>query len=266
MTVGTVLSVTLSFLIATQANAQNRPSSNTQALALAAQSIAAMTSKQALRDVTLTATGTWNGPDSGSATATLQALGTAESRMDLALADGTRTEIRDAQSGAALGEWINPDGTSGLVAPQNCSTDAVWFFPVLGSLAAGQNVVLSYIGQETRNGESVQHLHSYIYQATSNTGINSDYQTLSAMDFYLDSVTLLPVAITFNAYPDNSTSTTIQTEADFSDYQNLGGFLVPMHIEKYSQGNLLLDLNVSSAVFNSGLTLSTFTLTLPDAK
>src|ERR1051326_3210637 len=87
--------------------AQGQPASDPQALAYAAQSIAAMTGGNAISDVTLTGSVTWNaGADSG--TATLQALGTGESRMGLGLADGARTEIRDAQTGTALGQWINP--------------------------------------------------------------------------------------------------------------------------------------------------------------
>ena len=71
--------------------------------------------------------------------------------MDLAVSSGALTEIRDVQTGVSLGAWILPDNTSGNFAPQNCWTDAVWFFPVLGSLATGPNVVLSYV--RPRNSE-----------------------------------------------------------------------------------------------------------------
>jgi hypothetical protein len=132
--------------------AQNPPSSTQQATAYAAQAIAAMTGRTPMSDVTLTGTVTWNGSDTG--TATLRALGTGESRMDLTLASGTRTEIRDAQTGVPLGQWIAPNNTSGNFVFQNCWTDAVWFFPVLGSLAAGPNVVLSiYWPRDSKWGE-----------------------------------------------------------------------------------------------------------------
>lgn len=38
----------------------------------------------------------------------------------------------------------------------------------------------------------------------------------------------------------------------------LGG--IALHIQKYSQGNLLLDVEVSSATFNTGLSLSLFAI------
>ncbi len=107
--------------------AQNPPASDPQAVSYAAQSIAAITGGVSISDVTLSGTVTWNGSDTG--TATLKALGTGESRMDLALTSGTRTEIRDVQTGAPLGQWSGANNTLGNFALQNCRTDAVWFFP-----------------------------------------------------------------------------------------------------------------------------------------
>ncbi len=245
-------------MITSHVAAQNLPASDPQALTYAAQSIAAFTNGTIINDVTLTGNVTWNGSGGDSGTATLKALGMGESRMDLALSIGQRTEIRDAQTGVQLGEWINPDSTSGQFASQNCWTDAVWFYPVLGSLALGTNVVLSYIGQETRNGGTVQHIQSYVYQSNWPAGVFPTPQQLSTMDFYLDATTLLPVALTFNAHPDSDPSTNLLIEIDFSDYRSVSGTLMPMHIQRYLQGNLLADVTIISASVNSGLSLSDF--------
>jgi hypothetical protein len=236
--------------------AQTPPTSDPQALSYAAQSVAAMVGNVSVSDVTLTGSVIWNGSDTG--TATLQALGTGESRMDLALTSGTRTEIRDAQTGAPLGQWINPNNASGQFAFQNCQTDAVWFFPALGSLAVGPNVVLSYIGQESRNGGTVQHIQSYVYQANSPAGMSPTPQQLSSMDFYLDVTTLLPVAVTFNAHPDSDATTNLLVEVDLSNYQTVSGATVPMHIQRYQQGTLMVDVTVANASFNTGISLSVF--------
>jgi hypothetical protein len=239
---------------------QNQPASDPQALSYAAQSITALAGGTTINDVTLTGTVTWNGSGSDTGTATLMALGTGESSMNLSLTSGTRSEIRDAQTGTPLGQWINPDTTSGYFAAQNCWTDAVWFFPVLGSLAAGPNTVLSYIGQQTWQGRSVQHVQSYVYQPNSPAIAGATAQRLSVMDFYLDATTFLPVSVTFNTYPDNSTSSSLLTEIDFSNFQQMNGVFVPTTIQKYSQGNLLVTVTVSGASFNSGLPLSLFTI------
>ena len=249
----TIVLALLFFSIA--AFGQTAPASDPQALAYAAQSIAGLTGGNPISDVTLTGTVTWNaGADMG--TASLKALGNSESRMDLTLSSGPRTEIRDAQTSTLLGKWANPNNTSGQFSPQNCLTDAVWFFPALGSLAAGQNVVLSYIGQEDRNGSNVQHLRSYVYQ--SGQFPSPSPQQLSVMDFYLDATTLLPVAVAFQVHPDNDAGTNLPVEVDFSNYQRFSGIGVPSHIQRYQQGALMVDLTITGASFNTGLPLSLF--------
>ncbi|HWW15190.1 MAG TPA: hypothetical protein VN310_11060 [Candidatus Dormibacteraeota bacterium] len=249
----TLAAITLACVAAA---AHNQPASDPQAVAYAAKSVAAMTGSTTVSDVTLTGSVTWTGTDTG--TATLKALGTGESRMDLALSSGTRTEIRDVQTGVQLGQWINPNNVSGQFASQNCQNDAVWFFPALGSLSLGPNVVLSYIGQESRNGGTVQHIQSYVYQPNPPAGISPTFQQLSTMDLYLDATTLLPMAITFNAHPDTDATTSLLVEVDFSNYQVISGVTVPTHIQRYQQGTLMVDVTVSSASFNTGIPLSVF--------
>ncbi|HTY85593.1 MAG TPA: hypothetical protein VMB19_15340 [Silvibacterium sp.] len=240
---------------------QTPPASDPQALTLAAQSVAAMTGGSTITDVTLSGNATWIvGSDTQTGTARFMALGTDESRFDVTLPNGTRTEIRDASTGFKQGKWISVDGSSGLFGFVNCFTDAAWFFPVLGSLSGPQNTVLSYVGQETRDGAAVQHLQSYLYQTSAVPTSGPSLQKLSTMNFYLDATTLLPVAITFSVYPDNSETATMPVEIDFSNYQALNGVTVPLHIQKFSEGNLALDFQVSSAAFNTGLQISTFAI------
>jgi hypothetical protein len=252
--------ISLILLLVSIASAQNQPQSDPQAVTLASKSIAALTGGNAISDVTITGNVTWSGgPTPETGTAALLASGTGESRMSLALPSGTRTEIRDASTGVAQGKWIAQSGASGLFASQNCATDAVWFFPALGSLAAGPGVVLVYVGQETRNGVAVQHIQSYVYQPNPD-GASPSPQELSTIDFYLDPITLLPLAINFNVHPDNNAGTNLPVEVDFSDYQVLNGVLVPTHIQRSLQGNLLVDITISGASFNIGLPLSDFSI------
>jgi hypothetical protein len=190
----------------------------------------------------------------------LTALGPGESRIDLALNGGTRSEIRDASSGIPLGKWVSENGASGKIDFHNCQTDAAWFFPALGSLAGGANVVFSYIGQGTRNGVIVQHIQSYVYQSVPFRGAAPNFQKLSTADFYLDATTLLPYAATFNAHPDGDSGASIPVEIRFSNYQNVNGVNVPMSIQRYLNGSLQIDLTISNAAFNTGIESSSFTI------
>ena len=234
------------------------PGSDPQAISFAEQSIAALSGKEAIQDVTLTGSVTWNAGENETGTIVLRALGSTESRIDLALSGGTRSEIRDASAGYAQGKWINPNGTSGMFASHNTMTDAVWFFPIFSSLVAQSNVVLSYVGLENRNGELVQHLRSCIYQSSNDP--SPLVQQLTTTDFYLDAGSSLPVAVTFNQHPDNNAQLNIPVEIEFSNYQSISGALIPTHIQKSANGTTMLDIAVTGAVFNSGLTLSEFSV------
>jgi hypothetical protein len=75
---------------------------------------------------------------------------------------------------------------------------------------------------------------------------------------YLDSATLFPAAIKFNAHPDNNALLDIPIELDYSNYQSLSGVQLPLHIQKLFNNNLFLDLQFTSATLNSGISSSIF--------
>jgi len=236
------------------------PTSDPQALSIAAQTISKMIGPKAILDVTLVGDVTWFVGDPETGTATLEALGTGESRLDLELSNGKRSEIRDSSTGSPVGEWMAKDGTTGEIASQNMATDPVWFFPALSSLAGGTNIVLSYAGEETLNGEAVQHIRSFRYGASQSPPGMPTAQELSSVDFYLDATTGLPVATVFNEHPDNNAAADIAVEIDFSNYQSINGILLPMHVVKLRNGSPLIDFTVTNAEFNTGLTLSQFSI------
>jgi hypothetical protein len=248
-------------ILSCAASAQNPPASDPQAVAYAAQSITAMTGSTTISDVTLTGSVTWNGASTDTGTLTMKALGTGESRMDLALSSGTRTEIRDASSGSPQGEWI-ADGTSTPFALHNCWTDAAWFFPALSGMATAQNsnIVLNYLGLGSWQGSSAQHLQAYLYLSGQSSKTTASVQGLSTVDYYLDPNSFLPMAITFNAHPDGDANTNLSVQVLFLSYQSFNGVQVPVHVQKYFNGQLLVDMSITSAVFNSGLQLSDFSL------
>lgn len=259
---GALVSVVIS--LSTYCVCQNPPPSDPQALALAAKAIAALTGGTPVQDATLTGKVTWVvGPTLQTGTATSYAKGTAESRIDMVLTGGNRSEIRNSSTGTPQGAWLDASGNSNAYAYQNCWTDANWFLPQLSSLlavASDPSVVLTYIGQETRNKLSVLHIQSYRYVYSTATNATAFNQQISTMDYYLDPTSLLPIAIVFNAHPDDDASTNIPVEVDFANYQAVNGVQVPFHIQKLWQGDLLLDFTVANAALNTGLNDSLFTI------
>jgi len=244
---------------------QGQPQSDPQAVSLATQAMAALTNGVAVSDATLTGNVIWtSGSDNETGGAVAYVKGATESRIDLTLSGGNRSDIRNSSNASSpAGEWDDASGNANPYAFQNCWTDSGWFFPPLSSLSvAGTDptLILVYIGLEQRSGVSVQHVQAYRYIASKRASTTTFDQQMSTADYYLNATSLLPVAITFNAHPDSDASTNIAVEIDFSNYQNVNGIQTPFHIQKIWQGNVLLDLTVTSAVFNSGLSDSLFAI------
>ena len=248
-------------LVAPTAYPQTSPAptaSSPQAVTLASQALMALTGSIQVNDVTLTGTGTRTaGSDVESGNVSLKALAGGEARLDLTVTGGTRSEVRNLDANnAPQGFWVGLDGTVNSMASHNCATDAAWFFPALSVLSqlSNPNLLVTYVGNETRGGVSVQHLH-FLIQNPAATG---PFQQLSAEDVYLNASSNLPVAITFSAHPDNDASANIPAEIDFSNYQAVNGVQVPFRVQRLLNGSVLFDLTIQSATVNSGLTAAAF--------
>ena len=256
--------VPLILLFVSVVSAQNPPQSDPQALALANQAMAALNNGVAVSDVTLTGNVTWiAGSDNETGTATLQAKGTGESRVDLNLSGGSRTEIRnDVASTFPQGASIENGGSQQPWALHRCWINASWFYPTLSFLSATSDpsLIFSYVGQEHRGGTSVQHLRLYRYLASQKPAFAAVTQRVSTADFYLDSTSLLPVALVFNAHPDDDAYTDISIEIDYFNYQTINGVQVPLHIQKLVSGGLALDAAVTGVSVNSGLSADLFAI------
>jgi hypothetical protein len=258
------LGASLFLLLVSVSSAQNPPQSDPRAVALATQAMALLTGGVAVSDVTLTANVTWiAGSDNETGTATMLAKGTGESRVDLNLIRGTRTEIRnDSASTFPRGASIQDGGTQQDWAMHNCWINASWFYPSLSFLDATSDptLIFSYVGQESRGGANVQHLRIYRYLAAQKPAFVALTQMVSTADFYLDSASLLPVALLFNLHPEDDANTNISIEIDFSNYQTINGARIPFHVQKLISGGLALDLIVVTATINSGLSDTLFAI------
>jgi hypothetical protein len=256
--------VSLILLVVSAVLAQGSPQSDPQAVSYANQAMTALLNGVVVTDVTLSGNAVWtSGTDSETGTATAYGKTNVESRLDLALSGGNRSELRNSTGGSPQGAWINAGGQSTPSASQNCWTDAVWFFPALTSLSAvntDPTLVMVYVGLETQNGRPVQHLQSYHYIASRLSKVTTFTQQMSTVDYFLDAQTLVPLSITFNAHPDDDATTNIAVEVDYSSYQLVNGILIPFHVTKLWQGNPLLDFRVINVVVNSGLTDSLFSI------
>ena len=239
---------------------QQIPVSDPMAISLAQQAVKALGGGALISDVTLNANViSVYGSDYETGTGTFAAKGTGESRVDLNLSGGTRSDVRNQANGLPAGAWSQNGAPSTAYAQHNCWTDAAWFFPALSSLtqAANPNYLFKYIGQEQHGGMSVQHIRVLLVIQNDTTGM---FQRLSAVDFFLDLTTNLPDAVGTYTHPDNDSGTNIPVEVRFAAYQSVNGVMLPFRFQQMFNGGVVLDAKVTNAVLNTGLVDSLFTL------
>lgn len=188
----------------------------------------------------------------------MRAKGTSESRIDLNLSAGTRSDVRNVSNGVPAGTWEKDGGNWLPYAEHNCWTDAAWFFPALSSLIETNNAnfIFKYIAQEQYNGLPVQHIQIFQTRLLGNVNL----QPLSTMDVYLDSASFLPLDVKSFTHPDNDMNTNIPIEIRFANYQAVSGIQVPFHLQELLNGGVVLDITVSSAAINTGLADAVFTI------
>ena len=243
---------------------QSRPVRDSQGLSLLRQSVTAMSNGGSVSDITLTGTATRiAGSDQQSGQLVLKAKGTLESKIALSLSGYTFSEVRNYVNGSGAGSYVGPDGILHVTAQQNCFIDPAWFSPMLSSLASAVSspgINVSYLGTATLNGSAVQHVATWQSISSPDSSAALAIAHLSTMDWYLDASTSLPIAVRFTTHPADDASKDFAVEVRFSAYQPTNGVLIPFHVQKFLNGGLVLDLTISSAVLNSGLSDSDFTL------
>lgn len=245
-----------------------------QAASILQQSLRAMTGGSAVTDVTMIGTEIVTiGSTSESGTIKMIATSSGQGELAVSLPSDTRTEIRTVStSGSTLTE-IGGDGVPHAVHTQSTlSPHPAWFYPalVLASGLSSPQYSSSYIGEETRNGAAVQHLTVSLV-STLGSSVQGNLQALTQYDVYLDSSSLLPVAMAFTAHPydpanpdrqlipDRTITFDHLEEVRYSDYRVIQGLTVAFHIQtilNIGAANLISDIQVSSVTFNTGVVVA----------
>ena len=255
-----VLSAFYSMPSAAQQPQSSAVTSDPQVLSILMQASLALTGGTPVNDATLTGTATSTaGSSRETGTVTLIFAGSFFSRIDLQLDSGSSSQIRNDSAGPN-GGVVDPQGRYLQVPTHNCFNPPAWFSP-LGWVQAGltKNAVLSYVGKETRADVAVDHLRSYLAVDAANPNAELK-QKLTTFDLYLDASSHLPVAVEFNTHPYDDAGRDIPSEVRFSDYHLIGQVRIPFQIQNLSQGSLQLEIAVSSAKTNSGLSSALFQL------
>jgi hypothetical protein len=234
--------------------------SDPTALTLLSESATALSGGVTFSDLALTGNVKWaGGSQVEDGTGTFKVKGTQESRFDLALGTQTRYEIRNDTAGYPNGEYAGPDGVVHPMALHNCWVAAGGFAPISLVNALG-SLVVTYVGRETHESVPVDHIHAVRVGFSKNSKQEALIESLSAADLYLDASSHLPLFLDFKTHADNDYRTNISVEVRYSQYQKASGMNIPFHIQRVVQSTVNLDFTVASAVLNSGIPDSAFTL------
>jgi hypothetical protein len=201
------------------------------------------------------------GSDDETGTATLQAIASGASFVDLTLESGRYKEVHNLTVDPPAGQWSGHDGVLHAVAYQNLVNEPAWFSPVaaISRVVATPSVTAQFVGTETLDSQSVEHI-SVSEQPAASAVASPLFPHLTELDLYLDSSTFLPAAIDFNVHPDDNELIDIPIRVRFSDYRPVSGTQVPFHVQKFLNNGLVLDLQFDTATINSGLSATAFTI------
>lgn len=214
--------------------------------------------KTQVQDVVLTGLVT-SGPESNQETVpfTFKASANGGSRTEIDSSDGRIVTIRNKNANGSTGWWSRDGGTSHQMAGHNVLNDSAWYFPllVIQRLVVDKTSTVSYMGLSS--GLAHFRIHAGTGIALSQSAA-ARMAHLTRMDLYLDPTTLLPARLDFNLHPDNNALVDIPISSQYSEYQELNGIRVPMHIQRTVNNMPALDIHVQDAAFNTGLTQGDF--------
>jgi hypothetical protein len=216
----------------------------------AQQAMQALTGGASVSSVTESGTVTRTvGGDQEQGTITLQSVGVMTNQITISTGAGNFSEVRSWNGAIPSGQWSGLDGQQHPIAPFNCWSDAVWFFPALSLLSdyADPTLVFSDLGPVQYSGGSVEHIQAYRYISTLPPDRQLLVEQFSTVDYYLDSNTALPVAIAFSTHGDHSPDSNVPIAAVFSQYQPVDGIQIPFQIIELLNGSPFLQITITSA-------------------
>lgn len=194
--------------------------------------------------------------DSGPVELTASTDGSSQMQLSLS-ASGVRTESQDpSTAGGGKCHWAGNDGKAHEIRSGSCQISTLWFLPALFLQSAQTNSKIAIVdcGSGTvGSGDTVyRHLQSQLSLNMSglpNT-IADEMTKQSKTDIGLDPNSLLPSVVSYSVHPDSGASASIAVEIHYSDYRMMDGVQIPFHIQRYVNGSLQLDIQLSAAQIN----------------
>jgi hypothetical protein len=207
-----------------------------------------------------TATGsitTVAGPTTDTGTVKILTKGTAETAVEAQMASGSNWSVIYSN-----GEANRVDATGNVALPleQVASSQSNYFpLPVISGVLTNSDACYQYIGLETLNGSSVQHVR--VWNSYNSTAYMQFLSGFTVLDLWLDATSGLPAQVSFISRSGGGSTPKIPITVFFSNYKNVNGVLYPYQIQQTVNGTLWATITIQSVIFNSGLSDANFPVT-----
>ena len=177
------------------------------------------------------------------------------SQLQLSLSSsGTRTETQSGQGTDLACTWSGEDGIVHAIDPGNCWRPVIWFLP---PLSLQPSLLPSYLGALDLGSGTVgftttsyRHLQGELVLPDLLGSLTSDIMQRSTADLGLDPASLLPAVLAYSIRPDNDAPIPIAIEIHYSNYRAINGVQIPFTIQRYINGSLQLEIDVTTAQVN----------------
>lgn len=206
---------------------------------------------KAIHQIQITGNAEWHAGglnDSGSAALTATATGSAQMQLSLAK-KGSWTESQTNVNAGMGCQWTGSDGIAHDGDALNCTRPAVWFLPSISLQSAmiPSEVGVADMGTNTVGSGTYRHLQAQaVFSGMPSSSLDKFVQA-STTDIGINPNTLLPSVLTYRIHPDNGAQVDIPVEIRYSNYQKVDGVEIPFLIQRYVNGSLQLEIQVTSA-------------------
>jgi hypothetical protein len=186
------------------------------------------------------------GDNAGSFSAVI--TNTGRMAIDFKFGTGSRQEVFTGVADDPNCYWIDGDGLKHETPLHNCWSINNWLIPPMSFVTPSKTTVQT---DTTESRETVIVVRRDMSNRTRKVNTQSEIEKLSQFRITLDPKTNVPSALEFFAHPDDDAGVDIPVRVEYADYRNVDGVMLPGRIAKYFNGNLLLELTVTSATSGS---------------
>jgi hypothetical protein len=152
---------------------------------------------------------------------------------------------------------ITGGSLTGLPIDLAITTQSVDFpLPLFAGALANSDTAFKYIGLETLNGTSIQHIQFWNTFASI-----PDLQSLassSLRDVWVNTSSGLPLRVSFKRRSSNAPSQSTSVDVSLSDYRNINGVLYPFSIQVALNGTPWATITIQNVTLNNGLDDTSF--------